>query len=60
MLHSMTPSVVDIPNKMGSSSALTSAEMIGFFIFWMVHPLSESGFRKANQIGRASCRERVS
>lgn len=33
MLHSIFPTIARIPNKMGPGSALTSAEMICFFLF---------------------------
>jgi NCS1 family nucleobase:cation symporter-1 len=33
MLHSIFPSIARIPNKMGAGSALSSAEMICFFLF---------------------------
>ncbi|KAM5352697.1 hypothetical protein ACJ41O_005419 [Fusarium nematophilum] len=36
MLHALTPRIADLPNAMGSGSALTSAGMIGFVIFWLI------------------------
>ncbi|ODO11198.1 hypothetical protein I350_01802 [Cryptococcus amylolentus CBS 6273] len=33
-LHSIFPSIARLPDKMPSSSALSSANMIGFFLFW--------------------------
>ncbi|RMZ86013.1 hypothetical protein DV737_g184, partial [Chaetothyriales sp. CBS 132003] len=36
MLHSIFPSIANLPNVMGSGSALTSGGMIGFVIFWIV------------------------
>ncbi|KAJ5525675.1 hypothetical protein N7494_012325 [Penicillium frequentans] len=38
-LHAIFPSIANIPNKMGSKSALTSAQMICFFIFWLINCL---------------------
>lgn len=35
MLHAIFPSIATIPNTMGSGSALTTAGMIGFVIFWL-------------------------
>ncbi|KAE8359686.1 permease for cytosine/purines, uracil, thiamine, allantoin-domain-containing protein [Aspergillus caelatus] len=37
LLHSIFPSMAKIPNTMGSKSALTSAGMICFFVFWLVN-----------------------
>ncbi|KAH7305523.1 NCS1 nucleoside transporter [Stachybotrys elegans] len=37
MLHAIFPSIADIPNTMGSGSALTTAGMIGFVLFWLVN-----------------------
>ncbi|KAE8154529.1 permease for cytosine/purines, uracil, thiamine, allantoin-domain-containing protein [Aspergillus avenaceus] len=37
LLHSIFPSIANIKNTMGSKSALTSAEMICFFVFWIVN-----------------------
>ncbi|EIW67149.1 hypothetical protein TREMEDRAFT_57660 [Tremella mesenterica DSM 1558] len=36
LLHSIFPSFARIKNHMPSNSALTSADMIGFFIFWFL------------------------
>jgi NCS1 family nucleobase:cation symporter-1 len=36
MLHSIFPSIANIPNKMPASSGLTSAQMICFFIYWLI------------------------
>ncbi|KIX01488.1 uncharacterized protein Z518_09214 [Rhinocladiella mackenziei CBS 650.93] len=36
MLHSIFPGIARIPNGMGEGSALTSASMIGYIIFWLV------------------------
>ncbi|TDZ38997.1 Uridine permease [Colletotrichum trifolii] len=36
MLHAVIPAIADIPNTMGEGSALTTAGMIGFVIFWLV------------------------
>lgn len=33
-LHAIFPSIENIPDKMGSKSALTSAQMMCFFIYW--------------------------
>ncbi|OCF32327.1 uridine permease [Kwoniella heveanensis CBS 569] len=33
-LHSIFPSIARLPNHMDSKSALDSAQMIGFFLFW--------------------------
>ncbi|KAE8142796.1 permease for cytosine/purines, uracil, thiamine, allantoin-domain-containing protein [Aspergillus pseudotamarii] len=38
LLHSISPSMARIPNTMGSKSALTSAGMICFSVFWYLHP----------------------
>lgn len=35
-LHAIFPSIVNIPDKMGSGSALTSAQMMCFFVYWYV------------------------
>jgi hypothetical protein len=35
-LHAIFPSIENIPDKMGSKSALTSAQMMCFFIYWYV------------------------
>ena len=35
MLHCIFPSIARIPNHMSSASALDSANMIGFFLFWI-------------------------
>ncbi|KOC12642.1 hypothetical protein AFLA70_130g002641 [Aspergillus flavus AF70] len=37
LLHSIFPSMANIPNTMGAKSALTSAGMICFFVFWFVN-----------------------
>ncbi|KAF5858431.1 hypothetical protein ETB97_004369 [Aspergillus alliaceus] len=37
LLRSIFPSMANIPNTMGSKSALTSAGMICFFVFWFVN-----------------------
>ncbi|KAB8235595.1 permease for cytosine/purines, uracil, thiamine, allantoin-domain-containing protein [Aspergillus alliaceus] len=37
LLRSIFPSMANIPNTMGSKSALTSAGMICFFVFWYVY-----------------------
>lgn len=34
MLHAIFPSIGRIKNTMPKSSGITSAEMIGFFLFW--------------------------
>ncbi|KAJ6011127.1 hypothetical protein N7451_002539 [Penicillium sp. IBT 35674x] len=36
-LHAIFPSIANIPDKMGSKSALTSAQMMCFFIYWLVN-----------------------
>lgn len=36
MLHAVFPSIASIPNTMGEGSALTTAGMIGFVIFWLI------------------------
>lgn len=36
MLHAIFPSIAHIKNNMGPGSALTSAGMIGFTVFWIV------------------------
>jgi NCS1 family nucleobase:cation symporter-1 len=36
MLHSIFPSIANIPNRMPASSGLTSAQMICFFIYWLI------------------------
>ncbi|KAK3937829.1 NCS1 nucleoside transporter, partial [Diplogelasinospora grovesii] len=36
MLHAVFPSIAKIPNHMGPGSALTSAEMIGMAVFWLI------------------------
>lgn len=36
MLHALTPQLANIPNVMGSGSALDSGGMIGFGIFWIL------------------------
>lgn len=36
MLHAIFPSIAHIKNTMGTGSALTSAGMIGFGVFWLV------------------------
>ncbi|RAO72531.1 uncharacterized protein BHQ10_008543 [Talaromyces amestolkiae] len=36
-LHAIFPSIVNIPDKMGSKSALTSAQMMCFFVYWIVN-----------------------
>lgn len=33
-LHAIFPSIENIPDRMGSKSALTSAQMMCFFIYW--------------------------
>ncbi|WVQ81583.1 hypothetical protein IAT38_003707 [Cryptococcus sp. DSM 104549] len=35
-LHAIFPSIARLPNHMPASSALSSANMIGFFIFWVL------------------------
>ncbi|TQN71105.1 Uracil permease [Colletotrichum shisoi] len=35
MLHAIIPGIANIPNTMGEGSALTTAGMIGFVIFWL-------------------------
>ncbi|EXJ88749.1 hypothetical protein A1O1_05681 [Capronia coronata CBS 617.96] len=35
MLHAIFPGIARIPNTMGSGSAMTSASMIGYIIFWL-------------------------
>ncbi|PIG69427.1 hypothetical protein AARAC_005235 [Aspergillus arachidicola] len=37
LLRSIFPSMANIPNTMGSRSALTSAGMLCFFVFWFVN-----------------------
>lgn len=39
-LHAIFPSIENIPDKMGSKSALTSAQMMCFFIYWYSDLLS--------------------
>jgi cytosine/uracil/thiamine/allantoin permease len=34
MLHAIFPGIANVPNKMGSGSALTSGGMIGYVLFW--------------------------
>jgi nucleobase:cation symporter-1, NCS1 family len=36
MLHAIIPGIARIPNTMGEGSALTTAGMIGFVIFWLI------------------------
>ncbi|KAJ5257677.1 hypothetical protein N7497_000637 [Penicillium chrysogenum] len=36
-LHAIFPSIENIPDKMGSKSALTSAQMMCFFIYWLIN-----------------------
>lgn len=36
MLHAIFPSIAHVKNTMGTGSALTSAGMIGFAVFWLV------------------------
>ncbi|KAH8848528.1 hypothetical protein MCOR27_005550 [Pyricularia oryzae] len=36
MLHALTPRIAELPDTMGAGSALTSAGMIGFAIFWLI------------------------
>jgi nucleobase:cation symporter-1, NCS1 family len=36
MLHAIFPSIARIKNTMGPASALTSAGMIGFILFWLI------------------------
>ncbi|KAL2882077.1 hypothetical protein SGCOL_002339 [Colletotrichum sp. CLE4] len=36
MLHAIIPGIANIPNTMGEGSALTTAGMIGFVIFWLI------------------------
>jgi NCS1 family nucleobase:cation symporter-1 len=36
MLHAIFPSIAHIKDTMGKGSALTSAGMIGFAVFWLV------------------------
>lgn len=36
LLHSIFPSIARLPNHMPASSALTSSQMCGFFLFWFV------------------------
>lgn len=36
MLHAIFPSIANIPNGMGSGSALSTGGMIGFVVFWLV------------------------
>ncbi|KAL4799532.1 permease for cytosine/purines, uracil, thiamine, allantoin-domain-containing protein [Aspergillus venezuelensis] len=36
-LHAIFPSIENIPDKMGSNSALNSAGMICFFVYWIVN-----------------------
>lgn len=36
MLHALTPHIANIPNVMGSGSALDSGGMIGFVVFWLL------------------------
>jgi NCS1 family nucleobase:cation symporter-1 len=36
-LHAIFPSITKIPNIMGTKSALTSGQMLCFFIYWMIN-----------------------
>lgn len=36
MLHALTPHIANIPNVMGSGSAINSGGMIGFVVFWVL------------------------
>ncbi|GAM43615.1 hypothetical protein TCE0_060r18565 [Talaromyces pinophilus] len=36
-LHAIFPSIANIPDKMGSKSALTSAQMMCFFVYWIIN-----------------------
>ncbi|KAJ5141302.1 hypothetical protein N7526_002297 [Penicillium atrosanguineum] len=36
-LHAIFPSIENIPDKMGSKSALTSAQMMCFFVYWIIN-----------------------
>ncbi|CAG8180352.1 unnamed protein product [Penicillium salamii] len=36
-LHAIFPSIENIPDKMGSKSALTSAQMMCFFVYWLIN-----------------------
>ncbi|KAJ5167958.1 uncharacterized protein N7482_003552 [Penicillium canariense] len=36
-LHAIFPSIENIPDKMGSKSALTSAQMMCFFVYWVIN-----------------------
>ncbi|KAE8153269.1 permease for cytosine/purines, uracil, thiamine, allantoin-domain-containing protein [Aspergillus avenaceus] len=36
-LHAIFPSIENIPDRMGPKSALTSAQMMCFFIYWLVN-----------------------
>lgn len=36
MLHAIFPSIARLPNHMSASSAMDSANMIGFFLFWLL------------------------
>ncbi|KAM0810124.1 putative Uracil permease [Seiridium cardinale] len=37
LLHAIFPSITQIPDRMGSSSALTSAGMMCFFVYWLIN-----------------------
>ncbi|KAF3022084.1 hypothetical protein E8E14_013585 [Neopestalotiopsis sp. 37M] len=37
LLHAIFPSIANIPDRMGSASALTSAGMICFFVYWLIN-----------------------
>ncbi|PYH91152.1 NCS1 nucleoside transporter [Aspergillus ellipticus CBS 707.79] len=37
LLHAIFPSIARIPDHMGSKSALTSAQMLCFFVYWLVN-----------------------
>jgi cytosine/uracil/thiamine/allantoin permease len=36
-LHAIFPSITKIPNIMGTKSALTSGQMLCFFVYWMIN-----------------------
>ncbi|CAG7986446.1 unnamed protein product [Penicillium olsonii] len=37
VLHAIFPSIENIPDRMGSKSALTSAQMMCFFVYWLIN-----------------------
>ena len=41
-LHAIFPSIARIPDRMGSKSSLTTAQMICFLVYWYIHTILPS------------------